>query len=59
MNSDTNLLILNDRKIKKILKDYELIDYIEFKKIYPSKLEIIVYEKKIIAIINNKKTNFI
>ena len=55
---DTNLLILNDSKIKKILKENKLIDYIEFKKIYPSKLEITVYEKKVIAIINYKKNTF-
>ncbi len=53
--SDTNLLIVNDNKIEKILKENELIDFIELKKIYPSKLEITVYEKKIIAIINYKK----
>ena len=29
---DTNLLILNDNKIKKKLKENKLIDYIEFKK---------------------------
>ena len=54
----TNLLILNERKIKNILKDNDLIDYIEFKKIYPSKIQIIVHEKETIAIINNKQNKF-
>ena len=56
--SDTNLFILNDSKIKKILKENKLIDYIEFKKfILPSlKLQ---FTKKVIAILNYKKTLFI
>ena len=49
----TNLLIIDERKIKNILKDYDLIDYIEFKKVYPSKIQIIIHEKETIAIINN------
>ena len=53
----TNLLIIDERKIK-IFKDYDLIDYIEFKKVYPSKIQIIIHEKETIAIINNKKNKF-
>ena len=52
------MLIIDERKIKNILKDYDLIDYIEFKKIYPSKIQIIVHEKKTIAIINNKQNKY-
>ena len=54
----SNLFILNEKKINKISKDYELIDYIEFRKVYPSKLLIIIYEKETIAIINNKQKKF-
>ena len=47
------------KKLIKFLKN-KLIDYLEFKKIYPSKLKIIIYEKEPIAIINHKqKKNFI
>ena len=53
-----NLLIIDERKIKKISHDNDLIDYIEFKKIYPSKIQIIIYEKETIAIINNKRNKF-
>lgn len=56
--SNSNLFVLNEKKINKILNDINLIDYIEFKKIYPAKLQIIIYEKEIIAIINNKKKTF-
>lgn len=54
----SNLFILDQNKIKKILGDIKLIDYIELKKVYPSRLEVVVYEKKIIAIINYKKNKF-
>mgnify|MGYP001233253614 FL=1 len=53
-----NLLIIDERKIKKISHDNDLIDYIEFKKIYPSKIQIIIHEKETIAIINNKRNKF-
>ena len=52
------MLIIDERKIKNILKDYDLIDYIEFKKVYPSKIQIIIHEKETIAIINNKQNKF-
>lgn len=54
----SNLFILDQNKIKKLLGDIKLIDYIELKKVYPSRLEVVVYEKKIIAIINYKKNKF-
>ena len=53
-----NLLIIDERKIKKISHNNDLIDYIEFKKIYPSKIQIIIHEKETIAIINNKRNKF-
>ena len=53
-----NLFLLDEKKIDQILNNNEIIDYIEFKKIYPSKLQVIIYEKETIAIINNKKNKF-
>ena len=55
---DTSLIFLDKKKIKKITNNNKLIDYIEFKKIYPSKLVIYIFEKKIIAIINYKQNKF-
>ena len=55
---ESNLLILDKKKIDKILRENELIDYIEFRKIYPSKLMVKVFEKKTIAIINYKQNKF-
>ncbi len=54
----TNLFLLDEKKIDQILNSNQLIDYLEFKKIYPSKLQVIIYEKETIAIINNKKKKF-
>ena len=57
----SNLLVLNKNKIYKsflIKGKNELLDYVEFKKIYPSKLQIIVFEKEVVAIINNKRNKF-
>ena len=56
--SDTNLFVLDDNKIEKILNNNEFINYVELRKIYPSKLEIKVYEKQAIAILNYKKSTF-
>ncbi len=53
--SNSNLLILNKKKLDKVFNDYKLINYIELKKIFPSKLQITIYEKKTIAIINDKQ----
>ena len=43
------------KKLDKVFNDYKLINYIELKKIFPSKLQITIYEKKTIAIINDKQ----
>ena len=47
----SNLFVINQNKFDKILKDNELIDFIELRKIYPSKIEIMIHEKEVIAII--------
>ena len=52
------MFILNEKKIEKILGDYDFINYLEFKKIFPSKLLIFVYEKEPIAILNDKKDKY-
>ncbi len=54
----SSLLILDKKKINSILNDNKLIEYIELKKIYPSKLQIIIHEKETIAIINFKQTKY-
>ena len=54
----SSLFVLDEEKIDKILKENKLIDFIEFRKIYPSKLQVIVYEKETIAIINYKQKVF-
>ncbi len=51
----TNLIVLNKKKINKIFSKNKLIDFVEFKRIYPSTLQIIIHEKETIAIINYKK----
>ena len=56
--SGSNLLVLDEEKINKILNENKLIDFVEFKKIFPSKLQVIIYEKETIAVIHNKKTVF-
>ena len=55
---NSNLLFKKKKKIDKILNNYKLIDYLEFKKIYPSKLQIIIYEKETIAIIHHEQKSF-
>ena len=54
----SSLLIFDEKKIDKIIDDNKLIEFIEFKKIYPSKLKIKIYEKEVIAIVNNNKSKF-
>ena len=55
---ESNLFILEEKKINKIANENKLIDYIEFRKVYPSKLQIIIHEKETIAIVNHKKKKF-
>ena len=53
--SGSSLFILDEKRVEKILNNNNLIDYLEFKKIFPYKLQIIVYEKETIAILNYKR----
>ncbi len=52
---DTNLFLLNSKKIKIKLNDIDFIESFEIKKIYPNKIKIRVFEKKPIAVLQNKK----
>jgi cell division protein FtsQ len=54
----TNLFFLKTSSIKKILKKNEYIESIEIKKIYPNKLKIKIFEKKLIAVLFHKKKKF-
>jgi cell division septal protein FtsQ len=53
-----NLIFLNTFDIEEILKENDFIESFEIKKIYPNKLKIKIYEKKLIAILQNKKEKF-
>ena len=55
---DKNLLLLNNKEIKKILLQNSLIDSFKIKKKYPNTLEIEIFEKKPIAILFDKKKKF-
>ena len=52
---ETNLFLLNEKDIKLKLEEIDIIDSFEVKKIFPNKIKIIIFEKKPIAIIQNKK----
>ena len=56
--SQNSLFVIDKKIIDKILLKNKIINHVEFKKIYPSKLVITVYEKEIIAVINYKKNKF-
>ncbi len=56
--SGSSLFILNEKKIQKILNNNNFINYFKFKKIFPSKLQIMVYEKEAIAILNDKRKKY-
>lgn len=53
-----NLIFLKISNVAKILKKNNFIDSFEIKKIYPNKLKIKIYEKKPIAILQNKDKKF-
>tara|TARA_B100000767_G_C19559311_1_gene448372 strand:+ start:44 stop:700 length:657 start_codon:yes stop_codon:yes gene_type:complete len=55
---NVNLIFLKTLDIEEILKNNDFIDSFEIKKIYPNKLKIKIYEKKPIAILQNKKEKF-
>ncbi len=52
---DSNIFSLKKKQIKQQLNEIDLIDSFEIKKIYPDKIIIKIYEKKPIAILQNKK----
>ena len=51
----TNIFLLNTNKIASELKGFDFIDSFEIKKLYPNKIRIKIFEKKPIAIIQNKQ----
>ena len=54
----SSLFILDEKKVEKLLDDNAFIDFLEFKKIFPHKLQVIVHEKKMIAILNDKRDKY-
>ncbi len=50
-----NLFFLNNKKIISKLQELDFIDSIEIKKIYPNQIKVKIFEKQLIAIIQNKK----
>lgn len=56
--SGSSLFILDEKKVNKLLNSNDLISYLEFKKIFPSRLQITVYEKEVIAILNDKREKY-
>ena len=56
---DKNLFFLNNKTIQEKLKNEDFIESFSTKKIYPNTLKLMIKEKKPIAILQNKKKNFI
>jgi len=56
---DKNLIFLKTSDLKDVIKKIDLLESFEIKKIYPDKLKIKIFEKKLIAILQNKKKKFI
>jgi len=52
---DKNLIFLKTSDLKDVIKKIDLLESFEIKKIYPDKLKIKIFEKKLIAILQNKK----
>ena len=52
---ETNLFSLKNRDIEIKLNEIDIIDSFEIKKIYPNKIKVKIFEKKPIAILQNKK----
>ena len=52
---DSNLFLLEKDKIKKKLNEIGFINSFQIKKVYPNKIKIKVFEKKPIAILQDKK----
>ena len=54
-----NLLFLNAEDVEENLKSESFIESFSIKKIYPNTIKLIIVEKKPIAILQNKKKNFL
>ena len=52
---DTNILLLNIKKIESKLSEIDIIDSFKIKKIYPNTIKITIFEKIPLAIIQDKK----
>tara|TARA_B100001027_G_scaffold26963_1_gene15910 strand:- start:441 stop:1100 length:660 start_codon:yes stop_codon:yes gene_type:complete len=52
---ETNLIFIKREKLQKKLNQIDFIESFEIKKVYPDKIKIKIFEKKPIAIIQNKK----
>ena len=55
---DTDLFLLKTRNIKIRLSEIDFIESYEIKKIYPDKIRIKIFEKKPIAVLQDKKKKF-
>ena len=55
---EKNLIFLKNENIKTALRELTFIESFEIKKIYPDKIKIKIFEKKPIAILQNKKKKF-
>lgn len=53
-----SILFIDNKKINNILSNNLFIERVELKKIYPNKIQIKIYEKEPIAIMNKKKGIF-
>ena len=51
----TNLFLLNTSSLGDKLSEIELIESFEIKKIYPNSIQVTIYEKEPVAILQNKK----
>ena len=56
---ERNLIFLNNQEISKVLTSNSFIESFEIKKKYPNTLNIRIFEKRPIAILLDKKKNFI
>ena len=56
---EKNLILLRNSEIENMLMQNNLIESFKIKKIYPDKIKIEIFEKRPIAILINKKKNFI
>ncbi len=55
---EKNIFLLNNKQISENLGNNSLIESLKVKKIYPDKLLVKIFEKKPIAILQNKKRKF-